>query len=563
MRLLKDHSIKTKLGLLAFVAAGVALSLSTGAFVVNDVRMLRASKVQQLSALAKVLGANSTAALTFDDNSAAQEVLASLTMQPTVKDGCLFDAKGRVFATYPSAYHPGAFPAAPPPEGHCFTGDHLEVSQEILRENARVGTVYIRASMDDLWAQVLRCAAIVAVVLPASLAAAMALSRRLQRLVSGPVLQLARTAQQISCAGDYSVRVRKQSGDELGVLYDEFNAMLERIQQGERQLQVAHDELEQRVEERTLQLSVANGELSREIAERRRAESQLAEVHHQLVDAARRAGMAEIATGVLHNVGNVLNSVNVSATVVADRLRNAKIADLQRGVELLEQHAGELAQFLTQDKRGTQLPGFLRLMTQHLTRNREVMLGELQSLTRHIDHIKTIVAMQQSFTGVAGVIEAASLAELFEDAIKLNAPSLQKYHVEVLREYDDLPEVRVDRQKVMQILVNLVTNAKDALLETGEARRRITAAIRLAETDGEAKVRIEVRDNGAGIAPENLVRIFSHGFTTKKHGHGFGLHSSANAAKELGGALAARSDGPGRGAVFTLELPFRPVEVLA
>ncbi len=350
MRFPQTLSIKTKLNLLTFVVGGVALLLSAAAFVVNDVQMIRTSKEQQLSALAKVLGSNSTAALTFDDAAAAREILASLALQPAVKSACLFDAKGRVFATYAAADHDhdhgymvpdmvpdmlpaaGDLPAEPPAEGHCYQGNHLDVVQAIAHDKTRVGTIFLRAGMDDLNAQLLRYVAIVAVVLPLSLAAAMGFSMRLQRTISGPVLKLARTAQQISAEGDYSIRVEKQTNDELGTLYDEFNTMLAQIQEGKLQLQAAHDLLEARVETRTRELSEANQGLSREIAERRRAERQLADMHHQLVDAARRAGMAEIATGVLHNVGNVLNSVNVSATLVADRLRNSKIAELNRAL---------------------------------------------------------------------------------------------------------------------------------------------------------------------------------------------------------------------------------------
>ena len=459
-----------------------------------------------------------------------------------MKNACLFDAKGRVFAAYAAAGPEGELPTEPPPEGHRYQGNHLEVVQTINHDKAYVGTIFLRAGMDDLHAQLYRYVAIVAIVLPLSLAAAMGFSLRLQRIVSGPVLKLARTAQQISAEDDYSIRVEKQSNDELGTLYDEFNAMLDQIQQGKRQLQAAHDQLEARVEERTRQLSEANQGLGREIAERRRAEKQLAEVHHQLVDAARRAGMAEIATGVLHNVGNVLNSVNVSATVVADRMRNSKITELNRALGLLDEHATELGRFFTEDRRGKQLPGFLRLVASNLDRERSVMMEELQSLTRHVDHIKTIVAMQQSYAGVAGVIEAVALPQLLDDAIKLNSASLVKYDIDVIREYEDLPEIRIDKQRVLQILVNLVTNAKDALIESGATQPCLTARIALRSAGEDSKLLIEVCDNGMGIAAENLVRIFSHGFTTKKHGHGFGLHSSANAAKELGGTLTARSE---------------------
>ena len=182
-----------------------------------------------------------------------------------------------------------------------------------------MGKVYLHASMADLSAQLRRNVAVVAIVMLVSLSVAFLLSSRLQRVISAPILQLAHSAQEISASRDYSIRVQKHANDELGTLYDEFNGMLQQIEEGQKSLQQAHTELEARVEQRTEQLSLANLELTREIAERKRTEEKLETVHQQLVDAARRAGMAEVATGVLHNVGNVLNSINVSATLVAER----------------------------------------------------------------------------------------------------------------------------------------------------------------------------------------------------------------------------------------------------
>jgi C4-dicarboxylate-specific signal transduction histidine kinase len=384
----------------------------------------------------------------------------------------------------------------------------------------------------------------------------------LQRSVSLPILRLASTAQMISLNRDYSTRVKKVANDELGTLYDEFNAMLDQIQRNERELQQAHDQLEIRVQERTRELSHANLQLSNEITERKRTETELETVHQQFMDAARKAGMAEVATGVLHNVGNVLNSINVSATLVADRLRNSKLSELSRALDLIEQHIAELGTYLTQDERGKRVPGFLRMVASHMDRDQAMILDELHSLTKNVDHVKTIVAMQQSYAGAAGLIESVSLAELVDDAIRLNASSFEKYHIEVVRHYAEIPDVRIEKQKLLQILMNLMTNAKDSLLESTSEVRRLTVSIHTVEDVELPKVLIEVQDTGVGIPRENLKRVFSHGFTTKRHGHGFGLHSSANAAKELGGLLAVNSDGPGRGALFTIELPFRPVKVL-
>lgn len=184
----------------------------------------------------------------------------------------------------------------------------------------------------------------------------------------------------------------------------------------------------------------------------------------------------------------------------------------------------------------------------------------MQSLAKNVNHIKTIVSMQQSYAGTAGVEETVVLADLMEDAMMLNASSLGKHEIEVIRDYIPFPPVQIQKQKVLQILVNLIRNARDALVDSGAKDRRLTLRIRIGD-EPDKIVEIDVIDNGVGIREENLTKIFSHGFTTKKHGHGFGLHSSANAAQELGGKLTAYSDGPGQGAVFTLELPFKPVEV--
>jgi len=176
-----------------------------------------------------------------------------------------------------------------------------------------------------------------------------------------------------------------------------------------------------------------------------------------------------VVAGVLHNVGNVLNSVNVSAILLRDRLSSSKTSGVGRLADLPEQHAGDLDVYLSLDARGRMIPGYLRAPGDTLAAEQADLLGEIDLPVKNVDHIKQIVAMRQSHAKVAGVVE--------------------------------------------------------------------------------------VVDNGIGIGRENLTRIFSHGFTTRKDGHGFGLHSGALAAREMGGSLTASSLGPGCGARFTLELP--------
>jgi PAS domain S-box-containing protein len=310
---------------------------------------------------------------------------------------------------------------------------------------------------------------------------------------------------------------------------------------------------------KTSPLTKANGDtiatvaVVTDLSARKAAAAEIAQSQARLIEVSRLAGMAEVATGVLHNVGNVLNSVNVSATVVGDRLRQSRISGLQRAVRLLEQHAGNLGKFFTEDPKGKLLPDYLGKLYWQLDNERNELVGELAGLTKNLGHIKEIVAMQQTYAKVDGLTEAVSPAVLLEDALRLNEESLVRNSVTVDRDYDaTAPTVTVDKHKVLEILVNLITNARHAVCDAARTDRKIR--VRVAQTCNR-RVSVEVQDNGVGIPQENLVRIFQHGFTTKKNGHGFGLHSGALAARQMGGSLTVNSEGPGQGATFKLELP--------
>lgn len=280
---------------------------------------------------------------------------------------------------------------------------------------------------------------------------------------------------------------------------------------------------------------------------------QLDKLNRQLVDTSRNAGMAEVATGVLHNVGNILNSVSVSATLVSDRLRASNIADLHRATSMMQQQNGRLAEFLTGDPKGKLIPEYLGSVAEELVTEQAELITEMNSVGQNIEHIKEIVAMQQNYAKLSGVYEWLTVPELVEDALRMNAAAFDRHHIELVREFDEkIPSVCVDRHKVLQILINLLRNAKHAMEGRSTVDKRMVIEVGLASPE---RVKIIVRDNGVGIPPDHLTKIFNHGFTTKKGGHGFGLHSGANAAKEMGGSLTARSDGPGKGAEFTLELP--------
>lgn len=303
------------------------------------------------------------------------------------------------------------------------------------------------------------------------------------------------------------------------------------ITQINQELQFSNERLEERVEDRTRELMQAEREL---------------------VEAARMAGMAEIATNVLHNVGNVLNSVNISADLVTRKLKNSKTLGLGKAVKMMNEHAEDLGRFITLDEKGKLLPRYFNELVESINAEQGLLIDELAQLTKSIDHIKEIVATQQTYAGAARLIEPLNVRDLFEDALRMNAGALSRHHVTVIKDFQDIPTILGDKHRLLLILINLISNAKFAMSNVSGHPREITLGIQIV---AESTLRLSVKDRGEGIAPQNQARIFNHGFTTRKDGHGFGLHSCALAAVEMNGRLYAHSDGPGQGALFTLEIP--------
>jgi signal transduction histidine kinase len=274
----------------------------------------------------------------------------------------------------------------------------------------------------------------------------------------------------------------------------------------------------------------------------------------QLVLASRKAGMADVATSVLHNVGNVLNSVNVSAGEVSRLASSRSVEGLTRAVALLQAQP-QPGRFLDEDPRGAKLLEYLGALDASLARERAAMQDELAALRRHIEHIKVIVSQQLSVArgehGAAEVRERLDLRALVDDALGMLRTTLPPGADLVVHGPRHSVSLSTDRHKVFQVVMNLLSNARDAV-----AGRAGVVEV-LTDTRDDLAV-LTVRDNGVGVAPEVRDRIFTHGFTTKASGHGFGLHASACAAAELGGSLSLQSDGPGCGATFTLTLPREP-----
>lgn len=294
--------------------------------------------------------------------------------------------------------------------------------------------------------------------------------------------------------------------------------------------------------------------ISKDITALKEAEEQLEKIHRELVTVSREAGMAEVATNVLHNVGNVLNSVVVSTGLIGARLRESKTKGFVDAMRLMDEHRADLGDFLSKDERGKRLPDYLQRLVAVLTAERSYLLEELEHLNNGLDHIRDIVTTQQSYARApSSVLERILVSDLLEDALRMNLGSLARREVSVVKHWPNVPEALLDKHLILQIIVNLVGNALQAMESVTDRPRRLTLR---AEKINDL-IRVEIEDNGEGIRAENLIRLFTHGFTTRKGGHGFGLHSCALAANAMGATIRAESDGPGKGARFTLDLPFK------
>lgn len=277
-------------------------------------------------------------------------------------------------------------------------------------------------------------------------------------------------------------------------------------------------------------------------------------MQQELRDVSRRAGMAEVATGVLHNVGNTLNSVGVSASLLREKLENSKVESLSKATALLEKEPDELAAYLTQDAKGQKVPLLLRRLAEQLEASRTKMLDDIERLDSGLDHISKIVRLQQAHTkDVRAVSARVDLHQLLDEALALSQAGTEAAEVQVLRKFESGRYAFLDKHVALQILVNLISNGFRAAADGDAEVKRLV--LRAYEEEG--RVIIEVEDNGVGIPKGNLSKLFEYGFTTREDGHGFGLHNSALGARHLRGELTARSPGEGLGATFTLSFPLQ------
>jgi len=507
----RDFSIKTKLQILAMASSVIALALCCLGFVGNDVRMIKATKVEECRALANMLSSSSTAVLSFHDANAARELLRSLKLQPGIDRAALLDADGKLVADYDK--DPRQAAALPVYAGlDCaFTASgSLEIWHPVYNDGVRVGTLFLCANMNGLRTQLYDYGKISVFVLVLALNVVVYFTSRMQKAVAQPILDLAKTARRISDEGDYSVRSSWSSDDEIGKLHAAFNLMLDQIETSESALQRAHGELEQRVADRTAQLRS-------EIVEREKTQAALEHAR----DAAEKANQAksEFLANMSHEIRTPLNAV----LGFTDLLQmGADDGDPARRQEYL---------------------GLIHTSGEHLLGliNDILDLSKIESGRMEIERVPC--SPQQILADVVSVlrIRANEKGLVLEDRWESGAPEV----------------VRTDPQRLRQLLVNLISNAIK-FTERGrvDVNMRVLEGRRSAASSPSLTLEFSVIDTGVGIPREKWNDIFDpfvqadSSVTRKVGGTGLGLAICRRIVTAMGGTLFLQSE-VGKGSVFT------------
>ena len=540
MSIIKFHgkTLRFQLTTILMLIALIALSTSFFAYTAFQYINLKKQMLNNTKLLANIISDNSNTALAFDDAEDAKVVLSSLRNSPAIDAACLYNSEGLLFTSY---FRKGLNYSCPESsvENYRFDLRSLRLFHKITFDNKKIGTLFVDSNMSNLYSYLSKALIFSIFITFIALLIAYLLSQRLQSKISRPILQLIDMTMKYRETGVYKSQGQyNHAPAEVVTLFSSLTHLIKQIdsQRTERDL----------AEQQIIEL---NESLEKKVIQRTK---ELAETQKSLVQQAHQAGMAEVATGVLHNVGNVLNSVNISAQLISNKIKDSKISGFHKAIQLIEEHHDDLETFIKEDPKGQKILPYINNLADHTLSDHQNMEEEVASLVKNIEHIKQIVAMQQSFAKQIGFQEEEDLVDLIDNALEINLAALDRHNVTVDKNISKLPKIKTDRRKVLQILINLVSNAKYAM-DNLSHKDRIMSIFTALEENG--MIAIHVKDNGMGIKSENLAKIFQHGFTTRDDGHGFGLHSAAIAAKELGGELEVKSAGEKQGAEFILKLP--------
>jgi signal transduction histidine kinase/DNA-binding response OmpR family regulator len=509
LRVFSDLSIKRKLTILAMISSGVALMTACTMFLAFDVVMCREELTKSVQLHAAIVGQNSTAALSFNDANDARQTLMSLRADPHVVSACIYDAEGRIFATYalgqqgdPDAEVPGVVRT----DTHRFADRHLEVFKQIMLDGRSIGTVFVRSDLRELNARIMRYCITLVGVFCASGGLALFLASRLQKFIARPIQHLAETARVVSAERNYSVRAVKESNDELGQLMDGFNEMLEQIQVRDAGLKAHQDHLEEEVLLRTEELLRMNSELS---TARDRAE------------AASRA-KSEFLANMSHEIRTPMSSI----LGYADLLLTPDQSSSQRlnHVNIIRRNGGHLLSII----------------------NDVLDLSKIEAGELKVERIECSPC--QILTEIASTMRVRATERKLQFTVR----------VEGL-----IPKtISSDPTRLRQILMNLTANA---IKFTESGWVRVVARMATPADDPCPRLSFEVTDSGIGINEQQVERLFqpfaqADTSTTRRFGGtGLGLSISRRLARELGGDITVDSK-PGRGSQFTLVVDTGPLQ---
>jgi two-component system, sensor histidine kinase and response regulator len=597
-------SIRQKLQSIIMLTCVAALVLAAVVFTIYDRGISLRSKIEALSTSANMIASNSTAALSFHDANSAQEVLAALRANGHVMDACIYDVRGKVFAKYVRDPQ-RAFVAPQPREASTeVSGGRVAVFEDIVLDGDAIGKIYIESDLNDLRERMLRYLAVDAAVLLGSLAVGFLLSNRLQRAISEPIRHLAQTASSVTAKENYSIRAEKRTHDEIGVLYDQFNGMLERIEQRDIELQTARDTLEKKVAERTSYLNalIENSPLAILVVDPAQRVQLCNPAFEQMFQYGREAvgqpvynllGTPELTRAIrkttqdavsgtyvsittkrkrkdgtlvdveLHGVPLIVNGETMGSLMIYQDISERKRAEeaMQKAKEAAEAASRAKSEFLANMSHEIRTPmnGIMGMTELVLDTELDPEQREYLNMAKlSADSLLSVINDILDFSKIeAGKLEIDAIEFNLADNVgdTMKALSLRAHQKNLELAYDLQPDVPLgligDPGRLRQVLVNLVGNAIK-FTQAGEVVLTIQVKWRTAD---DVQLQFTIADTGIGIPPEKQTAIFeaftqADGSMTRTYGGtGLGLTISSRLVEMMHGEIWVESE-VGRGSRF-------------